>query len=59
MTGTKSIVFLSEGFMLAHVQSELRDAIGEANRAGAHVHAIDVRRPEQRTRLRAAVRVAS
>ncbi|HTI36751.1 MAG TPA: VWA domain-containing protein [Vicinamibacterales bacterium] len=43
IAGTKSVVFVSEGFMLWHVQDELRDAIGEANRAGAHVYAIDVR----------------
>ncbi|HEX5474076.1 MAG TPA: VWA domain-containing protein [Vicinamibacterales bacterium] len=43
MAGPKTLVFVSEGFMMWGVSSELRDAIGEANRAGAHVYAIDAR----------------
>jgi VWFA-related protein len=41
--GPKTVVYISEGFMLWNVQSELKDAVGEANRAGAHVYAIDAR----------------
>ena len=43
MPGPKSVVFLSEGFMLWDVQSRLRDVVGQTNRAGAHIYAIDVR----------------
>jgi VWFA-related protein len=43
MPGPKTIVLLSEGFILWGVESQLRDVVGQANRAGAHVYAIDAR----------------
>jgi VWFA-related protein len=43
MPGPKTIVFLSEGFVLQEMESELRDATGLANRGGAHFYTIDVR----------------
>jgi VWFA-related protein len=43
MSGPKTVVYVSEGFMFWNVQSELREAVGEMNRAGAHIYAIDAR----------------
>ncbi|HEX5474077.1 MAG TPA: VWA domain-containing protein [Vicinamibacterales bacterium] len=41
--GPKTVVFISEGFFLQDMESELQDATGEANRAGAHFYTIDAR----------------
>jgi VWFA-related protein len=43
MAGPKTIVFLSEGFVLQEQESELRQAVGQAARAGAHFYAVDAR----------------
>jgi VWFA-related protein len=43
MPGTKTIVFLSEGFFLTSQEAELRQAVGMAARAGAHFYTIDAR----------------
>jgi VWFA-related protein len=43
MPGPKTVVFLSEGFVLLDMESALRDATGLANRAGAHFYTIDAR----------------
>jgi VWFA-related protein len=43
MPGPKTIVFLSEGFILNDQESELRQAVGMAARAGAHFYSIDAR----------------
>ena len=43
MTGPKTIVFLSEGFVLQDQESELRQAVGQAARAGAHFYTLDAR----------------
>jgi VWFA-related protein len=43
MAGPKTIVFLSEGFVLQDQESELRQAVGQAARAGAHFYTIDAR----------------
>ena len=43
MPGPKTIVFLSEGFILNDQESELRQAVGMAARAGAHFCSIDAR----------------
>lgn len=41
--GSKTVVFLSEGFVLQDQEAQLRQAVGQAARAGAHFYAIDVR----------------
>ena len=41
--GSKTIVFLSEGFFLTSHEAELRQAVGMAARAGAHFYTIDAR----------------
>jgi VWFA-related protein len=41
--GQKTIVLFSEGFVVQQQESELRKAIGQAARAGAHFYAIDAR----------------
>lgn len=41
--GPKTIVFLSEGFITAQMETSLRSAVGQTARAGARVYAIDVR----------------
>jgi VWFA-related protein len=41
--GPKTIVFLSEGFVLEEQESQLRQAVGQAARAGAHFYAVDAR----------------
>ena len=41
--GPKTVVFLSEGFFARDQESELRQAVGLAARAGAHFYAIDAR----------------
>ena len=41
--GPKTVVFLSEGFILQDMEAALRDATGLANRAGAHFYTIDAR----------------
>ncbi len=41
--GAKSIVFLSEGFRIEGREGELRLAVGQAARAGAHFYTIDAR----------------
>jgi len=41
--GSKTVVFLSEGFVLQDQETQLRQAVGQAARAGAHFYAIDVR----------------
>jgi len=41
--GPKTVVFLSEGFVLQDMEAALRDATGLANRAGAHFYTIDAR----------------
>jgi VWFA-related protein len=43
MAGPKTIVFLSEGFVLQQQESELRQAVGQAARAGAHFYTVDAR----------------
>ena len=41
--GAKTIVFLSEGFFLNDKGAELRQAVGQAARAGAHFYTLDAR----------------
>jgi len=41
--GSKTVVFLSEGFVLQDQAAQLRQAVGQAARAGAHFYAIDAR----------------
>jgi VWFA-related protein len=41
--GAKTIVFISEGFVLQDQEAQLRQAVGQAARAGAHFYAIDAR----------------
>ena len=41
--GSKTVVFLSEGFFLNDKQAELQQAVGMAARAGAHFYTIDAR----------------
>lgn len=41
--GPKTIVFLSDGFVVQEVESSLRASVGQATRAGARIYAIDVR----------------
>lgn len=43
MPGPKTVVFLSEGFVIQDVESTLRAVVGQTTRAGARVYAIDVR----------------
>ncbi|HEX4566069.1 MAG TPA: VWA domain-containing protein, partial [Vicinamibacterales bacterium] len=43
MPGPKTVVFLSEGFILLDMADALKDATGLANRAGAHFYTIDAR----------------
>jgi len=43
MPGPKTIVFLSEGFVILDMEEALRDATALANRAGAHFYTIDAR----------------
>ena len=43
MAGPKTVVFLSDGFILQQEEDTLRDATGMANRAGAHFYTIDAR----------------
>jgi tetratricopeptide (TPR) repeat protein len=43
LPGPKTVVFLSEGFILQDMETELRQAVGQANRAGAHFYTIDAR----------------
>ena len=43
MGGPKTIVFLSEGFAIDNMESQLREAVGDAARAGAHFYTIDAR----------------
>jgi VWFA-related protein len=41
--GPKTIVFLSEGFVVQDVETTLRSVVGQTTRAGGRVYAIDVR----------------
>jgi VWFA-related protein len=41
--GPKTIVFLSEGFIIQEQEAELRQAVGQAARAGAHFYTVDAR----------------
>lgn len=41
--GPKTVVFLSDGFVIQDVETTLRSVVGQAARAGARVYAIDVR----------------
>jgi VWFA-related protein len=41
--GAKTVVFLSDGFALQNLDAELRLAVGQAARAGAHFYAVDAR----------------
>jgi VWFA-related protein len=41
--GPKTVVFLSEGFAIDTMESQLRDSVGDAARAGAHFYTIDAR----------------
>ena len=41
--GAKTVVFLSDGFALQNMDSELRLAAGQAARAGAHFYSVDAR----------------
>jgi VWFA-related protein len=43
MPGPKTIVFFSEGFILKDSEAQLRQAVGQAARAGAHFYSIDAR----------------
>ena len=43
LPGPKTIVFLSEGFVVEEQVSDLRQAIGQAARAGAHFYTLDAR----------------
>ena len=43
MAGPKTIVFLSDGFATAGIDTSLRSIVGQTARAGARVYAIDVR----------------
>lgn len=57
MPGPKTVVFLSEGFAIAGMDTTLRSIVGQTGRAGARVYAIDVRglnRGSQATSLDAA-----
>ncbi|HEX7018995.1 MAG TPA: VWA domain-containing protein [Gemmatimonadaceae bacterium] len=41
--GPKTVIFLSDGFSVSGTESRLREAVGQMNRAGAHIYAIDAR----------------
>ena len=41
--GSKTIVFLSDGFVVEEMETTLRSAVGQVARAGARVYAVDVR----------------
>ena len=41
--GPKTIVFLSDGFIVQQLETTLRSVVGQATRAGARIYAIDVR----------------
>lgn len=41
--GAKTVVLLSEGFVLQNMEAELRTAVGQAARAGAHFYTLDAR----------------
>ncbi|MBA2302449.1 MAG: VWA domain-containing protein [Acidobacteria bacterium] len=41
--GPKTIVFLSDGFVVQDIESSLRSVVGQTARAGARVYGIDVR----------------
>jgi VWFA-related protein len=43
LPGPKTIVFLSEGFVVEEQVSDLRQAVGQAARAGAHFYTVDAR----------------
>ena len=43
LPGPKTVVFFSEGFVLEDQESQLRQAVGQAARAGAHFYTIDAR----------------
>lgn len=43
MPGSKTIVFLSEGFVVQRLETHLRTVVGQTARAGARVYAIDMR----------------
>jgi len=43
MPGPKTVVFLSDGFIIETQESTLRSIVGQTARAGARVYAIDVR----------------
>jgi VWFA-related protein len=41
--GPKTVVLLSDGFVVQELESTLRSTVGQATRAGARIYAIDVR----------------
>jgi VWFA-related protein len=43
MPGPKTVVFFSDGFVMQEMESALRHAVGQANRAGARFYTIDTR----------------
>jgi VWFA-related protein len=43
LPGPKTVVFVSEGFVAEKLESAVRQAAGDAARAGAHIYAIDAR----------------
>jgi VWFA-related protein len=43
MTGPKTLVFLSDGFVSQDIETTLRAVVGQLTRAGARLYAIDVR----------------
>ncbi|HET7619231.1 MAG TPA: VWA domain-containing protein [Vicinamibacterales bacterium] len=43
MPGPKSVVFVTEGFLVQDLESQVQQATGMANRAGAHLYTIDAR----------------
>jgi VWFA-related protein len=43
LPGPKTLVFLSDGFVVQDIETSLRQVVGQTARAGARVYAIDVR----------------
>ena len=43
IAGPKTVVFLSDGFVVQDIETTLRSVVGQVTRAGARVYAIDVR----------------
>jgi VWFA-related protein len=43
LTGPKTVVFVTDGFVIEKLESEMQNVVGRANRAGVHVYTIDAR----------------